>query len=520
MEDTMEEENGREAKLKAEITRWLIFFGVAIMLSVMTWLGWSLTNRKNPITSFTTLVSDSSVAIGIQGSAPESLDIRTEQGTALEQALLENVYETLVSRSETNKLQPSIAKSWQISDDGLTYTFTLNSNMTFSNGHKLDSSDVVWSLQNVINNNYVGSDQLGSLKEITNPDEKTVVITLNQPNPCLLRALSGRAGIVYDEESTANYGKKAVGSGPFTVEASSKTQIVLQRNDSYWGTKAAASQITLYYYASEDSLVSAMEAKKISMALPLSASAADELNQQSGINSDSGISFDKVMLAFNNGTESPFSDEQIRKMTRYAIDAQTIAKDAPDAYSPLGGPISPLEDGYEDLSELFPYNLEQGQQMRSYFGAYYIADIDLLVPKEYEQIGNTVKSAIEQLNIGVNLEVLDSAAQVTERMNAGTYNIALTTMSGENDASVFTDGQSVFHYENGDVQQAYADAMAATNDDDYQARMRTYARVVSENAASDWLYTRKNFMAVSDQLQGYPKNLTDRLLPLSRVKLQ
>lgn len=109
----------------------------------MTWLGWSLTNRKNPITSFTTLVSDSSVAIGIQGSAPESLDIRTEQGTALEQALLENVYETLVSRSETNKLQPSIAKSWQISDDGLTYTFTLNSNMTFANG--LNSTRPTWS---------------------------------------------------------------------------------------------------------------------------------------------------------------------------------------------------------------------------------------------------------------------------------------------------------------------------------------------------------------------------------------
>ena len=52
------------------------------------------------------------------------------------------------------------------------------------------------------------------------------------------------------------------------------------------------------------------------------------------------------MLAFNNGAESPFSDEQIRKMTRYAIDVQSIAKDAPDAYSPLGGPISPLEDGY------------------------------------------------------------------------------------------------------------------------------------------------------------------------------
>ena len=43
----MEEENGREAKLKDEITRWLIFFGVAIMLSVMTWLGWSLTDESS-----------------------------------------------------------------------------------------------------------------------------------------------------------------------------------------------------------------------------------------------------------------------------------------------------------------------------------------------------------------------------------------------------------------------------------------------------------------------------------------
>ena len=482
------DENGRKRNLKAEATRWLIFFGVAIVLSVLLWLGLSLTGRKNPITSFGTLVSDSSVTVGIEGNAPKSLDIRTEQGTAVEQALLGNVYETLVSRSETNKLQPGIASSWQASDDGLTYTFTLNGGMTFANGHKLDSSDVVWSLQNAVNNHYVGADQLGDLKEITNPNANTVVITLAKPNPRLLRALAGRAGVVYDAESKTNYAKSAVGSGPFTVSTADQSQIVLQRNE-------------------------------ISMTLPLSASTASELGKTNGITADSGISFDKVMLAFNNDNNSPFSDEQIRKMTRYAIDAKTIAKNAPDAYAPLGGPISPLEDGYEDLSGLYPYNLEQGQRMRTYFGVNYIAPIDILVPKEYESIGNDVKTAIENLNINTNLEVLDSAADVTERMNAGTYNIALTTMSDEGDASVFDNGQSVFHFENGDAQQAYANAMAATNDNDYQARMRDYARAVSENAASDWLYTRKNFLAVSDGLQGYPKNLTDRLLPLNRLTL-
>ena len=85
------DENGRKRKLKAEATRWLIFFGVAIVLSVLLWLGLSLTGRKNPITSFGTLVSDSSVTVGIEGNAPKSLDIRTEQGTAVEQALLDQL---------------------------------------------------------------------------------------------------------------------------------------------------------------------------------------------------------------------------------------------------------------------------------------------------------------------------------------------------------------------------------------------------------------------------------------------
>ena len=75
------------------------------------------------------------------------------------------------------------------------------------------------------------------MQQVDNPDAHTLVITLSKPNPRLLRALSGRAGIVYDEESDNDYAKTAIGSGPFTVARASKSEIVLQRNDSYWGTK-------------------------------------------------------------------------------------------------------------------------------------------------------------------------------------------------------------------------------------------------------------------------------------------
>ena len=114
------------------------------------------------------------------------------------------------------------------------------------------------------------------------------------PRQRLLRALAGRAGVVYDAESKTNYAKSAVGSGPFTVSTADQSQIVLQRNDSYWGKKAASSQVTLYYYANEESMADAMKACKISMALPLSASTASELGKTNGITADSGISFDKV----------------------------------------------------------------------------------------------------------------------------------------------------------------------------------------------------------------------------------
>ncbi|HAK71799.1 MAG TPA: ABC transporter substrate-binding protein, partial [Bifidobacterium sp.] len=123
--DEQGQNNPKAQAMKAEATRWLVFFGVAAVLAVVMWLGWSLVNLRNPITSLSSLTSESTMSVGIAGDAPKNLDIRTEQGDEVEQALLGNVYETLVSRSDTNKLQPGIARSWQASDDGLTYTFTL-----------------------------------------------------------------------------------------------------------------------------------------------------------------------------------------------------------------------------------------------------------------------------------------------------------------------------------------------------------------------------------------------------------
>ena len=127
--------------------------------------GWTILKDSHVIDHVSSIQSDTAVTIGVP-DAPSSIDIRTDDNPAIEQALLGNVYETLVARGQDNSLTAGLAKQWDVSEDGLTYTFTLQSGLRFSNGHALDSSDVVWSLQQAVQQQYVGSEALDHLAEV------------------------------------------------------------------------------------------------------------------------------------------------------------------------------------------------------------------------------------------------------------------------------------------------------------------------------------------------------------------
>ena len=229
---------------------------------------------------------------------------------------------------------------------------------------------------------------------------------------------------------------------------------------------------------------------------------------------------DKVLLAYNNGTDSLLSDEQARKAFRYQIDAAGIASAQPDAAGALGGPISLLEPGYEDLTGLYPHDENQAGQMFSYFGAQYLTTVNLVVPEEYRSLAETIKQQIErQPRPTVNLEVL-SDEDYAKRIKDGKWELTVMSMDGTDDAGIFADPDSMFHYDHTEAQQAYADARAATNDADYEARMKAYARLISEDAASDWLYTRKCFTVASTKVSGYPTSMINRRMPLAGLTVK
>ena len=148
-------------------------------------------------------------------SNPATSTSSTLRAPPLDQVLLDNIYETLVKATPGGEISPGLA-TLDISEDGLTYTLTLQEGVTFHDGDPLTASDVVWTLEQQRAEGSNEAATLASIESVEATDDLTVVLTLSEPDNDLAFNLSRRAGAVLNEgatdlETTAN------GTGPFTL---------------------------------------------------------------------------------------------------------------------------------------------------------------------------------------------------------------------------------------------------------------------------------------------------------------
>ena len=490
---------------------WIVFVVVAALLGGGLWAGWSLLTHR------TLLPSDGGpeLTVGLS-QAPASLDIRTESGTPVEQALLGNVYETLTDVDDDNRVVPGLASSWKVSSDGLTYDVTLRDGVRFSNGDALDAGDVVRSLQAAINEHRPGSDGLSHIIDVAGTDATHVRITLSAPDTELPRALSGRAGIVYDTDAQVDYRTAALGSGPFVVsDYSAGHSMTLVPNDRYWGQRPRASRITLRYGGDPAADVAAGRAD---LAVPDPSSVPADLGKD-GVVVSQGLTTRKATLVFNNDTESDFSIRPLRQAMRYALDLKALVASQPDAAQPLGGPIGPLEPGYEDLTGLYPHDLQKMNDALAYFRGFslYLNDLTFVVPSSMQSLGKAVADQLTAVGAGVKTEVLDDAG-VAQRLQDRQFDMLLTFEDEGSIDSYASHDDSPGHYAAAtDAEQQFQEAQNAVAEKVHEEGLRAFAKTVSEDAASAWLYVRRSVVVARKGVTGYPTNMTDRHLELARL---
>ncbi len=486
---------------------------VAIVVAALTF------TRANKTTSSS--AASNSIAVGLT-LAPTNLDIRNQSGSTLDQILIGNVYEGIVARNAKNQVVPALAKSWDVSGDGKTYTFHLNTGVTFSNGDKLDASSAAWSINQLVTKKYNGAQLLRNFASVRAVDANTLQISLSAPYSDLLWSLTGRAGLVLNPKAKYDAKTSAVGSGPYTVKSFvANSSISLQANAKYWGAhKAKTANVLLRFFTDDNAAVNALKSGDVQVLAPIKENLAGPFRKDTAHYTVAvGDDTDKFVLAFNS-KGSKTSDKRVRQAIRYAIDHKAIIASRGGADKALGGPIPSLDPGYEDLTKLFPHDVSKAKSLLAEAG--YSTSKPLELNLTYANIygtelGDQLRSQLKAVGIDLKVNVVEFSTWLQDVYTNKDYDLSLVDHNDSHDFYQWATPTYYYNYDNEEVQALYAKSVAATSDEERDQYLAQAARIVSQDAPADWLFNYRVTTASVKGVEGFPVNLNQVLLPLYNV---
>lgn len=272
---------------------------------------------------------------------------------------LRSVYDTLVYRdAETMEFVPGLARSWDISEDGLTYTFHLRNDVTFHDGTAFNAEAVRINLERILapdTNSLKAAQLLGPVMDVQAPDAETVIIILNEPFAPLLDGLSqpylGIASpAALAEYDDATYQFHQVGTGPYRfVEYIVNDRLVLEANPDYdWGPSTVTNQgppaiqrIVFRFYTDPAARSLALQSGEVQIMGELLPGDAQQLVADGTIKTEVVPIPGQPAEYFLNTNYAPTSSPAVRQALLLATDRQAIVQTVFAGYSsPSYGPLA------------------------------------------------------------------------------------------------------------------------------------------------------------------------------------
>ncbi|GLS19159.1 ABC transporter substrate-binding protein [Labrys miyagiensis] len=264
---------------------------------------------------------------------------------------INNVYEGLVQYEPgSTRIVGLLAQSWEISDNGLTYTFHLINGVKFHDGTAFNAGAVIESFGRRRDRGLILSYFLANVKDMRAPDDSTVVLTLGHPQPSLLDALSSPWGpkiispVALARHDNGDFAttwlnEHAVGTGPFKLAEFKRGQrYVLERNEDYWGDKPFFRQIFISIVPDISQQILQLQAGAID-AVPINYPFAQLTSLPAGLE----ITAVPSMIPYDLFVKpnSPLDDADVRKAILAAINPALWVKDAFGEFASLARSVYP-----------------------------------------------------------------------------------------------------------------------------------------------------------------------------------
>ena len=419
--------------------------------------------------------------MGMQ-SDPSALDPQLQSLTAIWH-VVEHIYSNLTAILPDMSVTPDLAESWDISDDGIVYTFNLRPGVTFHSGREVTSEDVKFSLERLIDPATASpsASDLAAVSTIEAPDPATVVITLSAPEAALLSNLANISCIIFPPEVIEENGdltQVAVGSGPFTfVDYVPNTQVTLARFDNYY-------EQPLPYLDGVELLIASTDTSRTAALVQGTVDFIEYVPPQDVelLQGD-----DSIMLAGNaiaqirflgfNLEREPFNDLKVRQAISMAIDRGPVVESAVFGQGTPTDIIFP--QGFWAAPERPPLpapDIEGAKALLAEAGYPDGFDTTLTSWAEYGTISNgaiVIQEQLRQIGVNAEMNLLDTGTMGQTVYVDNDFDMTVTGTSGFVDpGSVilenFKTGEAgnFVGYSNPEVDDLIAQGSASTDPDE------------------------------------------------------
>ena len=440
--------------------------------------------------------------------APAGLDFTTTGGAAAPQALVGNVYETLVRIDASGAPVPHLAE--RVERDGGTFTFHLRDGVTFANGKPFTADDAAFSIHYVQNEWTNGlKAQMDPVTDVEVVDERTLRVTVEggtAAEDAWLWSMGTLTGAMMTPAGVDKLATAPLGTGPYTVARFDVGEAIeFDAREDYWGGDVARDGMIRYF----DDPVSAVNALRVGDADVVWGMQAPQLidTLPEDIRVEVGTTNGEVLLSMNN-TRAPFDDPNVRRAVAYAVDRAAVNE---VVYNGLatdtgGAPVPPTDPWYPGR-DFYPFDPDKARELL----AGRTPEITITVPNRpyAQEASELIYSQLRAVGFRVRLETVEfPAVWLNQVLKGHDYQASIVSHVEPRDVPMlFGNPDYYLGYDNAVVRERIA-----------AGDMAGAVEQIMDDAAALTLANAPNIVLYAPGVSGLDPNVVTDSLPLNEVE--
>ena len=361
------------------------------------------------------------IVVGLQAE-PVTLDAQQQTDYNSTRAG-RNIYDALLHfKDESTEVEPALAERWEISPDGLTYTFYLRKGVKFHDGTDFNADAVLFSIERQIDPNHPYHDTgefayadftFGMVDKVEKKDDFTVVITLKQPFAPFLANMAMHSATIVSPEAVKKYGrdfsKNPVGTGPFKfVSWTPGVEIILERNPDYWGGAPKVDRVIYRPILEDQSRLSELEAGSVDLIVNIPPDDLARLKADERFTTVEQPGMHTWYIVFNC-QKPPFNDVKVRQAANMAIDRQAIVENILQNTGTLAkGSLPPVLWSFTPDIKQYDFNVDQAKALLAEAGVTNLS-VNFWVPSSGSGMQQPVPMAqaiqADLKNVGIDAKI-------------------------------------------------------------------------------------------------------------------